>query len=249
MRRGSRPDNKLAFGYIRYSTEKQGDGSIARQCAAIERWAQRTEHELVAIMFDFEVSRKTATESREGLALVALEGRKQRIGVVVAETVSRYVASPAALEEMQRELKRRGMRMDTADGCGNQELDETRWDFEALMSKYELKYLSRRTRDTLAAKKAKGEVVGTVPYGYRKASNGHHSGNERRCQADCAGCRHIEPDPTEQYVMAKVRKLYGSGLGVKRIVLELARLRLLSRSGGDFFPVQIRRMLSCQELS
>jgi site-specific DNA recombinase len=85
-----------------------------------------------------------------------------------------------------------------------------------------------RTKAALAAKSAKGERVGTIPFGYALAADGVR----------------LEEDPAEQGVLAVVRELRAAGLSQRSIAGELAARGLLSRSGQAFGQTQVARMLA-----
>ena len=74
------------------------------------------------------------------------------------------------------------------------------------------------TKAALAAKSAKGECVGEVPYGFRPPRDGTH----------------LEADEAEQSVLAVVRELRDAGLSQRAIVTELAARGLASRVGRPF---------------
>ena len=66
---------------------------------------------------------------------------------------------------------------------------------------YERAIIRARTRAALAVKRERGERVGTIPYGYRLAEDG----------------KHLEEDPDEQVVVARVRELHAEGESLRGI--------------------------------
>ncbi len=103
------------------------------------------------------------------------------------------------------------------------------WTREALdlARVYERAVIRSRTRAALAAKKARGERVGTLPYGYRLAADGLH----------------LMADEAEQAVMASIRQLAGEGLSQRAIVAHLARRGVVGRKGAPLQQTQVARML------
>jgi DNA invertase Pin-like site-specific DNA recombinase len=198
-----------AWGYVRYSTDKQGPNSVERQVARIEEWAKRTGSHLIGIAFDFEVSRTVDHGDRPGLAL-ALD-KVGRHGVLVAETTSRLAGDPWILGGIRRELARKGGRVATCDERGNEDLDEDRQDFDALFSKREIKQIRSRTKGALAVKRMRGEVVGVLPFGFGRKADGHHVMDPRthapRCKTGCTGCLHVERNDAEQATIARAIEL------------------------------------------
>src|SRR5262249_4892885 len=84
-----------------------------------------------------------------------------------------------------------------------------------------------RIRASLAEKRARGERVGTVPYGYRLATDGVHS----------------EPDEAEQSVVATVRRLAAEGLSQRAIVARLAACGVAGRTGAPLRQTQVASIL------
>jgi len=243
-----RPTNsaRSAWGYVRYSTAKQGENSVERQVAAIESWAARTGHVLTAISFDFEVSRTTAHDARPGL-IQALDALRSAGAVaIVAETVSRFAGDAAILEALRRECRKRGARLAVSNETGNADHDEDSQDLEAFLSKREIKAIRARTRGALAVKKMRGEVVGEVAYGYRRAADGSHAltrERQRRCAPDCAGCLHVEPDPGEAAVIARAKALSDEGLSIRKIAAALDAEGITGRTGRPLSHTQVHRFL------
>jgi hypothetical protein len=79
----------------------------------------------------------------------------------------------------------------------------------------------------LAAKRARGERAGEVPYGFRAVEEGR-----------------LETDEAEQAVLAVVAELRAAGLSHRAIVAELGARGLVSRAGRPFAKTQIARMLA-----
>ena len=92
---------------------------------------------------------------------------------------------------------------------------------------YERAIIRSRTRAALAAKKARGERVGTLPYGYRLAADGLH----------------LMADAAEQAVLASVRQLAEEGLSQRAIVAQLAGRGVVGRKGSPLQQTQVARML------
>ena len=68
-------------------------------------------------------------------------------------------------------------------------------------AEYERALIRARTRAALAVKRAKGERVGDVPFGYQLAADRVH----------------LEPLAAEQNIIAAIRRLRGDGLSIREI--------------------------------
>ena len=75
-----------------------------------------------------------------------------------------------------------------------------------IFSQYELGMIRFRTRAALQAKKARGERVGSIPYGYSLAEDG----------------KHLVPCAREQEVVRLVKLLRAAGASLRAIGSELA---------------------------
>ena len=103
------------------------------------------------------------------------------------------------------------------------------WSREALdlARAYERAVIRSRTRAALAAKRSRGERIGTLPYGYRLAADGLH----------------VEPDAAEQAVVASVRQLAGQRLSQRAIVVHLSGRGVVGRKGAPLRQTQVARLL------
>ena len=103
------------------------------------------------------------------------------------------------------------------------------WSREALdlARAYERAVIRSRTRAALAAKRSRGERIGTLPYGYRLAADGLH----------------LEAHDAEQAVVASVRQLAGEGLSQRAIVAHLAGRGVVGRKGAPLQQTQVARLL------
>jgi site-specific DNA recombinase len=83
------------------------------------------------------------------------------------------------------------------------------------VSQWEREAIGERTRDAMRHKRAKGERVGTVPFGYRPAPDGVR----------------LEVDDLEQNVLSRVHDLSAKSLTTRQIAPELNRQGLTTRRG------------------
>src|SRR5205807_1756391 len=79
-----------------------------------------------------------------------------------------------------------------------------------------LEAIGERTRDAMAHKKAHGQRVGTVPFGFQLAADG----------------RMLDPNEIEQRALGIVRELRAGGFTLQQIADELNRQGQQTRRGG-----------------
>lgn len=219
---------KIAIGYLRVSTDRQELGPEAQR-AAIEAYAAREGVAVAAWHVDAGVSGASPIEARPGL-LAAMAGLRQ-IGaglllVAKRDRVARDVVIAATIE---RAAEAAGARLTSADGTGNGDSPADAFMRTVIdgAAAYERGLIRARTKAALAAKAARGERTGEIPYGRRLAADGVR----------------IEEDEAEQGVIAIVRELRAAGLSQRAIVRELAGRGVVSRGGRPLVLSQVQRLL------
>ena len=215
MPRTARPGNPaVAVAYIRASKEEAKLGPQAQR-SQIEAFAAREGITIVAWHQDQGVSGGAEVEDRPALlaALAALD--TANAGVFLVAKRDRLARSSENAAFITYSVRKAGARVLSADGANGEDMNDrmmrTLQDMFAEAERFELR---RRTKAALAAKKARGERVGTVPYGFTAGPDGS-----------------LVPCPGEQGVIRCVRELRAAGLSLRAIESELARRGILSRSG------------------
>lgn len=228
MAQRTAPDPTLAIAYLRVSTDDQQLGPEAQR-AAIEAWAARQGARVVAWHVDHGVSGATPLDERPGLVAALADLGAQGAGVLVAAKRDRIARDVVVAGLVDRAARSVGAVLRTADGASDAAGPEG-----ALMSgvidvfaQYERALICARTRAALAVKRARGERIGTLPYGYRLAEDG----------------RTLVADREEQDVLLEVRELRRSGLTYRAVVDELARKGLVNRKGRPFSVASVHAMV------
>jgi DNA invertase Pin-like site-specific DNA recombinase len=221
-------DQHVAIALVRVSTEDQRLGPEAQR-GAIVAWAQRQRVEVIAWHLEQGVSGATPIEDR-AILLSALADLKTygagRLVVAKRDRLARDVMFCALIERL---VERNGACVCSADGTGEAGGPEgvLMRGMIDLFAQYERLLIASRTRAALAAKKARGERTGQVPYGFALAP-------DRRT---------LVANETERATMAVVHELRTSGLAIRKIVVECARLGLVSRTGRVLGKTQVERIL------
>ena len=227
--RTSKPaPRNVAVGYIRVSTDDQALGPEAQR-AALEAWAARNGADLVAIFEDLGVSGAAALDRRPGLLAAVDALADHDAGVLVVAKRDRLARDTMAAAMIERLADRAGARIVSADGVGDGDGPESllmRRIVDAF-AEYERSLIRGRTRAALAAKKARGERAGEVPFGSRVAADG----------------RTLEADASEAAVVDAVRELRAAGLSIRGIAAELDRRGFRSRAGKPLAATQVARIL------
>jgi DNA invertase Pin-like site-specific DNA recombinase len=215
-RRRTEPlDPTRAVGYVRVSTDEQALGPEAQR-DALAAWCDANGATLVACFEDHGVSGTTPLDRRPALneALDALA--TERAGVLLVAKRDRLARDVVVGAVIERLVERQGARVLAADGTGNGEGPEHQLMRHLVnaFAEYEALVIAARTRAALAVKKARGERVGSVPYGFRVTDDGI-----------------LEPDDDEQEMVAVARRLRERGLSLRAIDRELRARGHLPRNG------------------
>lgn len=203
--------------YSRVSTAGQAlDGvSLETQEAKARTWAKANGYEVAGTFTDAGVSGKRA-ENREvlqaALSLACAEG-----AALVVYSLSRLARSTRDAIEIAERLEKAGAdlvslteRIDTTTAAGKMVFRML-----AVLAEFERDLVSERTAAALAHKRAKGERVGQVPFGYRLASDGVH----------------LEEDEAEQATLADLATMRAAGWTWRRIADELNARGVTTKTG------------------
>jgi site-specific DNA recombinase len=206
-----------AVGYIRVSTEKQADFgvSLEAQTAKVKAMAVVQGVELTEVIIDAGESAKSLR--RPGMDRLLSMVDAGTVDTVIIAKLDRLTRSVADLAELLKRFERRGVSLvsvadslDTRSAAGRLVLN-----IMVSVSQWEREAIGERTRDAMRHKRANGERVGTVPFGFRTAADGVL----------------LEVDPAEQSVLYRVRQLKAAGFTLRTIAAELNGEGLVTRRG------------------
>lgn len=220
---------KTAIGYIRVSTAGQVDEGVSldAQRAKIEAWCTLNDYTLTAVHVDAGLSGKSAlnrlglqealNDCRKGSALVVYSlsrlARSTRDTLDISDRLSKAGADLVSLSE----------KIDTTSAAGKMVFRML-----AVLAEFERDQIAERTCTAMQFKKAQGERVGAIPYGYALDANGVD----------------LLPEPVEQEVIRQAKELQFSGLSLRKIAAELKRRGFNARNGAEFQATQIQRMVA-----
>lgn len=218
-----------ATGYIRVSTQGQvEDGvSLEAQEAKVRAWANLNGYDQVDLFNEGGLS-GCKMDKRD--ALHAALNSVGKGDAFVVYSLSRLARSTKDTLEIADLLSGKGAdlvsiseKIDTTTAAGKMVFRML-----AVLSEFERDQIAERTKTAMAHKKVKGELVGSVPYGYQLNADGKNL------------IEHAE----EQKVIAETKKLNAAGLSLRGIARELAKLGFRARNGKAFAATQVNRMIA-----
>ena len=186
-----------AIGYARVSTTDQAETgeSLELQQRKVRAAAEIGDYELVDVLVDAGESAKSLHRPSAARLLDLVKARK--VDAVIVHKLDRLTRSVRDLADLLDLFDRCGVALvsvteslDTSSAAGRLVLN-----IMVSVGQWEREVIGERTRDALQAKKARGERVGTVPFGYQLAADGVA----------------LEESPAEQRVLHNLRDLRGQG--------------------------------------
>lgn len=216
------------IAYLRVSTEDQAAKGVSldAQRAKIEAYAGLYDLELVAVIEDAGASGRTLDRPGLQQALAMLKrGEAQALVVLKLDRLTRSVrdlgellAGPFA----KRDLFSVSEQIDTRSAAGRLVIN-----ILASVGQWERETIAERTSTAMQHMKARGQLVGSVPYGFRLAGDGAT----------------LLPEPGEQRAIIEARRLRCTGLSLRAVSAALAAAGHLARNGRPFQAVQVKRLL------
>jgi DNA invertase Pin-like site-specific DNA recombinase len=206
-----------AIGYIRVSTEKQAEQgvSLEAQTEKIKAMATVQGVTLAEIIMDGGESAKSL--NRPGMQRLLTLVKLGEVNTVIVTKLDRLTRSVKDLADLLECFERNSVSLvsvaeslDTKTAAGRLVLN-----IMMSVSQWEREAIGERTRDALRHKKANGERVGTVPFGYKLSADGAR----------------LEVNPKEQEVLTKIRELRSKTYTLQEIASELNRQGHSTRRG------------------
>lgn len=206
-----------AIGYVRVSTEKQADFGVSLEAQAekVRAMAVVQGAELTEVIIDAGESAKSL--NRPGMERLLALVDSHDVDTVIIAKLDRLTRSVKDLAELLERFNRRGVSLvsvadalDTRSAAGRLVLN-----IMVSVSQWEREAIGERTRDAMHHKRANGERIGTVPFGFQMAADGLH----------------LEANPAEQDILSRIRELKAAGCSTRRIAESLNAEGFTTRRG------------------
>jgi len=224
---------RIAVAYLRASKNEQRLSRHAQR-SAIEAWASRERIRVAAWCLDQGVRSVSPLDERPALGLALAALLQHEAGVLVVAKRDRIARDVVLAASVEHAVAIAGARVVSAIGEGNG--DSPADAFIRIVidgaAQYEHGLIRARTCAALAAKRAHGERVGSVPLGFA---------------VDADGVRLVVHEQ-EQATIARARELRACGPSLRAVAAQLAVEGHLSRTGRPFLAEQVARMLDRRRL-
>lgn len=202
--------------YTRVSTDEQAATGLglAAQLAAVESFANKAGHLVVACHTDAGVSGAASLEDRPGL-MAAIAGLRRGDAIVVAKRC-RLGRDQMAILLIEKAVSRKGAVILSADGVGNTD-DPAGQLMKGIVDQfgiYERAMIRCRTKAALAAKRRAGELTGEVPFGWVADDTGR-----------------LSEVASEQTILRLIGELRQSGVSLRKIAMILTQAGHRTKKG------------------
>jgi DNA invertase Pin-like site-specific DNA recombinase len=207
------------YGYIRVSTDDQALGMEAQRSAILAK------HPEAVIEADHGVS--GVDPVRPAFAKITERLRKGDIVVVVRR--DRLGRDYILAGLMTREVERIGARLVSLDGQTSDPNDPTSVLLRVILdgvAEFERAMIRARTRAALKAKKAQGQRIGAVPFGFDLAEGGM-----------------LVPNHAEQEAIAAAKRMHKRGKSLREIAAALGKQGFTNKAGKPLAAQSIKQML------
>lgn len=215
-------------GYIRVSTEKQAtEGvSLENQREQIEKYCRYKNLDLVGIIEDAGIS-GGVNKARPGFISLLDRIETGEVRAVVLYSLERLSRDMLTLLALERYLDEYDIELHTVDGQVDTSTPDGFMGFamKSFLGEMERRQVKYRTKKAMEHKKNQNEVVGSIPYGYRRTGD------------------KLEPYDREQKIISLVVGLYKRGQGLAGICRQLSDQGIRTRAGNDFTPEQVKRTI------
>jgi DNA invertase Pin-like site-specific DNA recombinase len=218
------------IGYVRVSTDRQAEKGVSLEAQAEKIRAMAVVHgaELLDVIVDGGESAKSLQRPGMAQLLALVDGRN--VQAVIVAKLDRLTRSVGDLCELLARFERRGVSLisvaeslDTGSAAGRLVIN-----IMTAVSQWEREAIGERTRDALRHKRGCGERVGNIHYGFRLA----------------ADSKHLEPNPEEQEVLAKIRQLRARHCSLREVAAALNECGLHTRRGSAWRHEYVKALIS-----
>jgi len=219
------------ISYRRVSTEDQAANGVSLANQA-ERIRQYCEYRNIALVHEIEdVESGGVNKAREGFIELLDRVEQGGVDVIVLYSLERLSRDMLTLLALERLLDEHDVELHTVEGQIDTSTPDGFMSFamKAFLGEMERRQVKYRTRKAMEHKKARNQVVGSVPYGFKREGND------------------LLPDLPEQAVIRIINTMYQSGKRLVEIVEHLNGRSITTREGKPWLPTQVKRLIAGYE--
>lgn len=217
-----------AIGYIRVSTEDQAEHgvSLLHQAERIRSYCKYRGVELIEIIEDAGVSGGT-NRARDGFMRLLNRVESGEGDAVILYSLDRLSRDMLTLLALERLLNECNVELHTVEGAVDTSTPDGFMSFamKAFLGEMERRQIKHRTKAALGHKKHRGEVVGSIPYGYQRVGDS------------------LEESAVEQAIIRYANELHLKGHTLAAIERNFKETGIKTRARKSWTPQQIKRLI------
>jgi site-specific DNA recombinase len=224
---------KKVCSYIRVSTEQQAEHgvSLENQSARIRAYCEFRGYQIVEEIRDEGIS---GGKNKGRCGFMDLLDRVEQNGIdcVVLYSLERISRDMLTLLSLERLFHEFGVEIETVDDGGLDTSTPDKWiafAMKCVLSEHERRQVQYRTKRALEHKRANGQVTGRIPFGFQREGD------------------NLVPVESEQTVIQRVNQIYTEGKRLKDIVCDLNSSGYRTRTGGEWKPHLVSRLIEGYE--
>lgn len=219
-----------ATAYLRVSTDQQADSGLGLEAQRSSVTAAAVRLGLVLREVHVDAGTSGALPLGKRPVLMRAVSAVQRGEVLLVAKRDRLARDWFEVAVIERDLVKHGARLVSAAGEGTENDDPASVLMRGVIdvvAQYERSIGRVRTKNALAAKRARGERVGQLPFGFQLAADKVH----------------LEPNPIEQDKLARIRDLKATGHSTRKITDVLNADGVTTRRGTPYRFQYVARAL------
>lgn len=227
------------IGYFRVSTQRQGDSGlgIEAQEGAVNAHVTQYGCKLLKTYTECETGKKHDLDNRPALKQAIAHARRSNAILVVGK-LDRLLRSTV----VRSMLKTGGVKF---VACDNPHANELTIDILAAVAEDEVRRISVRTREALAAYKRRGGLLGAARPECRE--NLSEEARLKGIQSAAGSNRRLKLSAYED-LLPTIRKMQSRGLSLRQIASELTDDGQTTRRGKPWNAMQVKRVLKLEKL-
>jgi len=169
-----------------------------------------------------------SNRAREGFINLLDRIEQNNVDVIILYSLERLSRDMLTLLALERYLDEYDVELHTIEGQIDTSTPDGFMSFamRAFLGEMERRQVKYRTKKALEYKKANGEVVGSVPFGYRREG------------------KDLMPVLNEQAIIKTINELYDNGTRLYGIVKSLNDQGKNTRNGKPWTPTQVKRLIT-----
>jgi DNA invertase Pin-like site-specific DNA recombinase len=207
-----------AIAYVRVSSQKQADSGLSLESQAQKVRAMATVHDVTLDDVLIDAAESAASLDRPQVQELLRRVRAREVDAVYIAKLDRITRSVRDLDELLTTFRKYAVALvsvseslDTSTAAGRMVVNML-----GVVGQWEREAIAERTADALHAKRKRGEIYGTIPYGFRLADNGNQ----------------LEAHDGERRILATMRELRdGCGVTWREMAEQLNRDGFTTRRG------------------